>query len=174
MGATSIKNQRISAGLVIEWFDGATVKAAHKGKVLAAGRDWADSIGYDGSLDTVYKRLKHQKKKPSQGVVIDDGTDYLSVYSELKNLEVKPGDVVKPGQVIGHMSMAEGHAMMRYQLVRTDGPWMKVSAEEQARGYPDYARELVDPLVVFKLDAKSMPDIVMRPPPTDPPRLSDY
>lgn len=173
-GRFVVDGQRIHAGLVITWFDGATVKAAHKGTVIAAGRDWADHIGYDGSLDKVYKALKRQKQKPSLGVVIDDGNDYLSVYSELKDLEVNAGESVKPGQVIGHMSRAEKRQMMRYQLVRSDGPPMQVRDADRELGYPDYIRELVDPLVVFKLDAKSMPTLDKPSPPADPPRLSDY
>ena len=41
------------------------------------------------------------------------------------------------------------------------------------RGYPDYARERVDPLAVLDLKAKRKPKIKRRPP-ADPPRLSDY
>jgi hypothetical protein len=159
------------------------VKAAHKGTVVAAGRDWARHVGFDGPMDRVYaryakvengkKRAKSQKPLFSQGVVVDDGNGYYSVYTELKDLRVQPGDKVKPGQIIGHMSLAEGKYMMRYRLVRMDGPLMKVHDSARERGYPDYARERVDPLAVLDLKAKRKPKI-KRQPPAEPPRLSDY
>ncbi len=62
--------------------------------------------------------------------------------------------------------------MMRYQLVRMDGPWLKVALTERQRGYPDYAREHVDPLAVLRLGATKSPDTEKRPPPAEPPRLS--
>lgn len=173
-GRFVIDGERVHAGLVITWFEGAAVKAAHKGTVVAAGRDWERAVGYDGSLDKVFKKLGRKKGKPSLGIVVDDGNGYFSVYSELKDLRVKVGDKVKVGQPIGGMSRAEKRQMMRYRLVRGDGPWMKVHTSDRDRDYPDYARELVDPLVVFNLGANKKPRIDKRPPPADPPRLSDY
>jgi murein DD-endopeptidase MepM/ murein hydrolase activator NlpD len=173
-GRFVIDGERVHAGLVITWFEGAAVKAAHKGTVVAAGRDWEQELGYDEPLDKVYRKLERKDKKPSFGIVIDDGNGYYSVYSELKDLRVIVGAKVKAGDTIGGMSPAEGRLMMRYRLVRRDGPWMKVHTSDRERGYPNYARELVDPLVVFKLDANKMPRIDKRPPPADPPRLSDY
>jgi murein DD-endopeptidase MepM/ murein hydrolase activator NlpD len=173
-GRFVIDGERIHAGLAITWFEGATVKAAHKGTVIAAGRDWARHVGYDGSLDAVYERLKRKGRKASQGVVIDDGNGYRSIYTEIKDLRVKVGDKVKVGEAIGGMSRSEGRQMMRYRLVRSDGPWMRVHGAERKLGYRDYVRELVDPLAVLNLDAKRKPDTQKRRPPTNPPRLSDY
>lgn len=180
-GDFQVGGQRIHDGLVITWFEGATVKAAHNGKVVAAGRDWAHHVGFDGPLDDVYARYasvtndKKSSKKPkfSQGVVIDDRNGYYSVYTELKDLLVKPGDKVKAGQPIGRMSRAEKKQMMRYRLVRMDGPLMRVHESARQRGYPGYARERVDPLAVFNVEAKRKPQM-KRQPPADPPRLSDY
>ena len=142
---------------------GAIVKAAHKGTVVAAGRDWANHVGFDGALDRVYRRhapiadpkAAQQSEKPwfPMGIVIDDGNGYYSVYTEIKDLLVKPGDKVKVGQPIGHMSKAEGMQMMRYRLVRMDGPMMRVHESARSRGYPLYARERVDPLVVLNTRA---------------------
>ena len=173
-GRFAIEGQRVHTGLVITWFEGAAVKAAHKGEVVAAGRDWERYLDYENSLDKAYERLERKDRKPSQGVVIDDGNGYRSVYSELKDLRVKVGDIVKPGQTIGGMSRAEGRQMMRYRLVRRDGPWMRVHTSDRERDYPDYAREQVDPLVVLNLEANQRPDMEKRKPPADPPRLSDY
>jgi murein DD-endopeptidase MepM/ murein hydrolase activator NlpD len=183
-GDFQVDGKRIHDGLVVTWFEGATVKAAHKGKVVAAGRDWARHVGFDGPMDKVYARYakveKGQKKggkskKPQfpLGVVVKDGNGYYSVYTELKDLLVKPGDKVKPGQPIGRMSASEKKFMMRYRLVRMDGPLMRVHEAARERGYPEYARERVDPLVVLNLKAKRKPKM-KRQPPADPPRLSDY
>jgi hypothetical protein len=71
------------------------------------------------------------------------------------------------------MSASEKKFMMRYRLVRMDGPLMRVHEAARERGYPEYARERVDPLVVLNLKAKRKPKM-KRQPPADPPRLSDY
>jgi murein DD-endopeptidase MepM/ murein hydrolase activator NlpD len=173
-GPFVIDGRRVHAGLVITWFEGAAVKAAHAGTVLVAGREWAREAGYDGSLDELYERQRRKGEDPSQGVVIDDGNGYRSVYSGLQDLRVQAGDKVKAGTIIGAMSRSEGQQMMRYQLVRMDGPWLKVALAERQRGYPDYAREYVDPLAVLRLGANKSPDTQKRLPPATPPRLSAY
>jgi len=63
--------------------------------------------------------------------------------------------------------------MVRYRLVRMDGPWMLVHDAARLRAYPDYARERVDPLAVLNTNAKRMPQM-RRQPPKNPPRLSEY
>lgn len=179
-GDFQVDGERIHDGLVVTWFEGAVVKAAHSGKVVAAGRDWARHVGFEEPPDDLYRRFAKgggsKSKKPvfPQGVVIDDGNGYHSVYTELKDLLVEPGQKVKAGQPIGHMSTAEGgKQMMRYRLVRMDGKWMQVHQSARDRGYPDYARERIDPLAVLDPDAKRRPK-TPRKPPKDPPRLSDY
>jgi len=171
-GRFVIKGRPAHTGLVITWFEGARVKAAHKGTVLAVGRHWAEYLGYEDSLDDYYERLKGEKQKDSFGIVIDDGNGYYSVYTEIKDPRVKVGQKVKGGQIIAGMSSAEKRLMMRYRLVRTDGRLMRVRATDRELGVPDYAREQVDPLLVFRLDAAKKPNM-KREPPADPPRL-DY
>jgi Peptidase family M23 len=173
-GRYLIDERRVNGGLVITWFDGALVKSAHAGTVVAAGRDWQKHVGYDGDVDAYYQRLKRRKQKPSLGVVVDDGNGYRSVYSELKDLRVKPNQKVKAGTVIGAMSVAEKRYMMRYELVRMDGDLLKVAAEVRRLGFPGYVREHVDPLAVLRLDARRKPLTDKRRPPADPPRLSRY
>ena len=114
-------------------------------------------------------------KKPwfPMGVVIDHGNGYYSVYTEIKDLRVKPGETVKAGQPIGHMSKAEGMQMMRYRLVRMDGLPMRVHNGARQRGFPDYAAERVDPLAVLKTQGNKIPRM-KRQPPKNPPRLSEY
>jgi murein DD-endopeptidase MepM/ murein hydrolase activator NlpD len=173
-GPFVIDGRRMHAGLVITWFEGALVKAAHAGTVLAAGREWAGEAGYDGTLDELHERQRQKDDDATLGIVIDDGNGYRSVYSALQDLRVKVGDKVKAGMVIGAMGRSEGQQMMRYQLVRMDGPWLKVALAERQRGYPDYAREYVDPLAVLRVGAPKSPDTGKRLPPADPPRLSEY
>ena len=183
-GRFEISGERVHDGLVITWFEGALVKAAHKGTVVAAGRDWIHHVGYYRELDEALelferraaKQAKKKGRKPEmypQGIVIDDGNGYYSVYTELKSLSVKADDEVKAGQTIGQMTFSEGKQMMRYRLVRMDGPPMKVHQSDRNLAYPDYARERVDPLAVLKIDAKHMPKLKGKRP-TDPPHLSDY
>lgn len=169
-GRFVIDGQRVHGGLAITWFDGAPVKAAHGGTVVAAGRAWQDAVGYDDDLDSHYAKLKRKKQKPPLGIVIDDGNGYRSAYSELKGARVKLGQRVKAGTVIGSM----GTAGVRYELVRMDGAWLKVAQKERDRGFPEYAREHVDPLAVLRLDAKRKPRTDKRLPPAHPPRLSPY
>jgi murein DD-endopeptidase MepM/ murein hydrolase activator NlpD len=173
-GPFVIDGRRMHAGLAITWFEGALVKAAHAGTVLAAGREWASEAGYDGPLDELHERQRRKGDDGTLGIVIDDGNGYRSVYSALQDLRVSVGEKVKAGTVIGAMSRSEGQQMMRYQLVRMDGPWLKVALTERQRGYPDYAREYVDPLAVLRVGAPKSPDTVKRPPPAEPPRLSEY
>jgi murein DD-endopeptidase MepM/ murein hydrolase activator NlpD len=174
-GRFIIDGKPMHGGLVITWFEGAIVKAAHSGKVVAVGPHWQDEVGYDEPLDAYYEKLRRKKLKPSLAVVIDDGNGYRSVYSELKvDPRVKIGDKVKAGTIIGTMSKAEGRQMMRYELVRMDGDWLKVAPRWRERGLPDYVREHVDPLAVLNVNANTKPRTDKRVPPDDPPRLSDY
>jgi murein DD-endopeptidase MepM/ murein hydrolase activator NlpD len=168
-GRFEVVGQRIHDGIVITWFEGAEVRAAHRGTVIAVGRKWVEQAGYKGPLDRAWerfdkerKRLKKQGQKADPyplGVVIDDGNGYYSIYTEIKDIRVEAGQEVEAGQVIGSMSEAEGREMMRYRLVRMDGRPMKVHASDRKLGYPDYAHERVDPLTVLRLDAKRMPEL---------------
>ena len=173
-GRFEVVGKRFHDGIVITRFEGAPVSAAHKGKVIAVGRDWVQHAGYKDSLDRALERFDKERqrlKKQGQetddyplGVVIDDGNGYYSIYTELKDLRVEVDDEVAAGQVLGGMARAEGRQMMRYRLVRMDGRPMKVHASDRKLGYPTYARERVDPLAVLKLDARRMPELVGKRP----------
>ncbi len=63
-GRFVIDGRRVHAGLVITWFDGAIVKAAHEGTVVHAGREWEREVGYDGTLDDLYARQKRRGERP--------------------------------------------------------------------------------------------------------------
>lgn len=179
-GRFEVDGERIHDGIVITRFEGARVKAAHKGRVVAAGPDWVQHAGYLGTLDQALEQFEGQRKRLRKqgreaadyplGVVIDDGNGYHSIYTELQDLRVEVGQEVKAGEIIGSMSRAEGLQMMRYRLVRTDGPPMKVHASDRKLGYPKYADTRVDPLLVLRLDAARMPELKGKRPkaPTGP------
>ena len=181
-GRFVVRGERVHDGIVITWFEGAPVKAAHAGTVVAAGPRWVQEAGYLGPVDKVLARYEQRETKLRKkgqeaepfplGIVIDDDNGYRSVYTELKDLRVKEGDVVKAGQTIAGMARAEGKQMMRYRLVRMDGPDMKVHGSDRKLDYPKYAAERVDPLAVLKLDARKMPQIKVKLP-KNPPKLSD-
>ena len=84
-GRFVIDGRRVHAGLVITWFEGAIVKAAHGGTVVSAGRAWEREVGYDGTLDDLYARQKRKGEPATLGVVVDDGNGYRSVYSSLQD-----------------------------------------------------------------------------------------
>jgi hypothetical protein len=173
-GRFVITGRRVHGALLITWFAGAAVKAAHDGTVVAAGTDWQDAVGYDGPLDGYYERLRRKHRKPSLGVVIDDGNGYYSVYSELQDLRVAKGQEVAAGTLLGGMGRYEKRQMMRYHLVRMDGDWLRVSEAARRQGFPDYVREHVDPLVVLRLHANKKPRTDRPSPPGKPPRRSEY
>jgi murein DD-endopeptidase MepM/ murein hydrolase activator NlpD len=161
-GLLSIDRQPVHEGLDIGAPCDATVKAAHAGKVLAAGRDYLAEAGFDGSVRPLYKRLEraNETKRLPIGVVIDDGNGYRSIYTHLDQVSVKGGQKVKRGQAIGIAGQTGGApvCMVQYELVRMDGDWMRVSqAAVRDDGFPKWARERVDPLLVLSLDAEDAP-----------------
>ncbi len=170
-GFLTLDGRRVHGGITFSWFKGAIVKAAHKGTVLAVGRDWAAQVGFDGPMDATIRRLGKRvgSRRMPVGVVIDDGNGYHSVITNLKELTVKVGDSVKAGQPVGQMA---ANCCIRYELVRMDGEWMGVAKAFVRRdGYPGYARERIDPLIVLNVEANKAPRMTKRRPPADPPRM---
>ncbi len=98
-------------GVDMASFCGAPVGAAHDGVVLAAGRRFDDWIGWVGDLGPYYRRLDATSSWGDLPivVVIDDGDGYRSIYAHFHDVTVKPGQLVKAGQLIGHEGMT-GHA----------------------------------------------------------------
>jgi murein DD-endopeptidase MepM/ murein hydrolase activator NlpD len=170
-GRFVIDRTRVHGGIVITWWEGAPVKAAHAGAVVYAGRRWEEHVGYDGSLAEVYERMERKGLKPTFGVVVNDGNGYYSVYSGLRDVRVEAGQAVTPATTLGTMSSTEGRQMMRYQLVRMDGSWLRVADAERARGYPGWVREHVDPLLVLDVTRSGKLATNRPAPPSDPPRL---
>jgi murein DD-endopeptidase MepM/ murein hydrolase activator NlpD len=102
-----VDGQRFHDALDITTWCGDKVMAAHDGLVLAAGRRYDDYLGWQGSLAAYYQRLDEKKLwlDLPQVVVIDDGNGYRSIYAHLYLPQVKPGQRVKAGDLIGYESL---------------------------------------------------------------------
>jgi murein DD-endopeptidase MepM/ murein hydrolase activator NlpD len=111
-GGTRIKDGKLfHDGIDLATFCGDTVRAAHDGVVLAAGREFDEFVGWVGSLRKYYQTLDKKKLWDDLPivVVIDDGNGYRSIYAHFSKVTVAAGDVVKAGQRIGLEGMT-GHA----------------------------------------------------------------
>jgi murein DD-endopeptidase MepM/ murein hydrolase activator NlpD len=173
-GFLMVDKMRIHEGLDTTTFCGDRVGAAHDGTVLAAGRRFARHMGFDAPLDDYYARVdrRHTLFQLPIVVVIDDGNGYRSAYVHLGVASVKPGDVVKAGDLIGYEGMS-GHASgchLHYELFRMDGPWMRIAGEFVRRDlYPTHERERIDPFRVLSLKQPDAPRLI---PGIDPPQIS--
>ena len=130
-----------------------TVRAAHDGTVLYAGRDFDPYLGYQGNAAAIYDRLKSLGRTNEQPivVVIDDGNGYRSVYVHLNEADVEAGQVVVAGDPIG-LEGATGFASgchLHYTMIRMDGGWQPVVSRLLQFGYPPLVRERIDPLDVL-------------------------
>lgn len=175
-GFIEIEGRRMHEGLDIGSTCGAQVTAAHKGEVLAAGRDFAGAMGFDATRAEIGRFTRRLDRKLGKAgakealpisVIIDDGNGYRSVYKHLADVTVKKGDKVKRGAVIGHVGQTGGvtPCHVQYELVRMDGEWLRV-ADREARdlGYPRWIRERVDPTLVLEVGAQPGPTVVKRYP----------
>ena len=110
-GSRTRDGKRIHDGVDMATFCGDTVRAAHDGVVLAAGRTFDDYIGWIGDLTPYYRTLDKKKLWDDLPIVviIDDGNDYRSIYAHMSKVTVAVGDAVKAGQRIGYEG-ATGHA----------------------------------------------------------------
>jgi murein DD-endopeptidase MepM/ murein hydrolase activator NlpD len=103
-GTRLVDGKRFHDGLDIATFCGDTIRAAHDGVVLAAGRRFDDHVGWIGDLAPYYDRLDRKKAWGSLPivVVIDDGNGYRSIYAHFEKVTVKKGQRVSAGQRIGY------------------------------------------------------------------------
>ena len=92
-------------------FCGDTVRAAHDGVVLAAGRKFDDQIGWVGDLTRYYATLDKKKLWDDLPIVVivDDGNGYRSIYAHMSKITVTVGQTVRAGKRIGYEG-ATGHA----------------------------------------------------------------
>jgi murein DD-endopeptidase MepM/ murein hydrolase activator NlpD len=111
-GGTRIKDGRLfHDGIDIASHCGDTVRAAHDGFVVAAGRRFDDWVGWVGDLGPYYRTLDTKKLWDDLPivVVINDGNGYRSMYAHFGRITVAVGDRVRAGQRIGYEGMT-GHA----------------------------------------------------------------
>jgi Peptidase family M23 len=111
-GGTRIKDGKLfHDGIDLASFCGDTVRAAHDGVVLAAGRHFDDAIGWVGDLGPYYRILDRKQLWDDLPIVIvtDDGNGYRSIYAHFSEVTVEVGDVIRAGQKIG-IEGRTGHA----------------------------------------------------------------
>lgn len=111
-GGTRIKDGKLfHDGIDLATFCGDTVRAAHDGVVLAAGRHFDDVIGWVGDLGPYYRILDRKQLWDDLPIVVvtDDGNGYRSIYAHFSKVTVAVGDVVRAGQKIG-IEGQTGHA----------------------------------------------------------------
>lgn len=164
-------------GLDIAARCGATVYAAHDGRVLVADRTYDQYIGYQGQPEDIYDRLERLGRVNALAiaVVIDDGNGYRSLYMHLAKATVEPGQYVRAGDQIGKEGMtgAATGCHLHYGLIRMDGAWQDVIPRLNKYGYPLRIREHVNPLDVLPWDdpyaPKRLRDKVNPPSPTPTP-----
>ncbi|MFL5725294.1 MAG: M23 family metallopeptidase [Chloroflexota bacterium] len=111
-GGTRINDGRLfHDGVDMATFCGDTVRAAHDGVVLAAGRKFDDFMGWIGDLGPYYRTLDKKRLWDDlpNVIVVDDGNDYRSMYAHMSKVTVGVGQVLRAGQRIGYEG-ATGHA----------------------------------------------------------------
>jgi murein DD-endopeptidase MepM/ murein hydrolase activator NlpD len=110
-GTRVVDGKLFHDGIDLATFCNDRITAAHDGLVLAAGRHFDSAIGWVGSLQPYFHRLdvQHSWFELPNVVVIDDGNGYRSIYAHMWKLIVRPGQLVKAGQLIGYEGMT-GHA----------------------------------------------------------------
>ena len=162
-GGSRIKDGKLwHDGLDMASFCGDSIRAAHDGRVLAAGRRFDDYVGWVGSLRQYYRLLDRKKMWNDLPivVVIDDGNGYRSVYAHFSKVRVAPGDVVRAGDVIG-LEGRTGHASgchLHYGLfspleTRTFGVRADILKRLQV---PDAEIARIDPILVLPGGAEAL------------------
>jgi murein DD-endopeptidase MepM/ murein hydrolase activator NlpD len=106
-GSRVVDGEPFHDGLDLATFCGDRIVAAHGGVVLAAGRRYDRQMGWVGDLRPYLDRLEAKSLWTTLPivVVIDDRNGYRSIYAHLSKAEVKKGDVVAAGDLIGYEGM---------------------------------------------------------------------
>jgi murein DD-endopeptidase MepM/ murein hydrolase activator NlpD len=173
-GFVVIDDRRVHDGLDLATSCGDTVRAAHDGMVLHAGREFDRYIGYSVPPEGFLKSLKSGTGLGILPivVVVDDGNGYRSAYVHLSSTQVRPGQRIRAGQPIG-IEGATGHATgchLHYELIRMDGVFQAVAPDlVKAARYPPFVRERVDPLRVLSFLERGAPRQLPGIPPPLPP-----
>jgi murein DD-endopeptidase MepM/ murein hydrolase activator NlpD len=142
-------------GIDLATWCGDRITAAHDGTVLAAGHrhegfvGWIDDLtAYRASVDAV-----NGWRSKAIAVVIDDGNGYRSVYLHLGRVNVKAGDVVKAGDLIGWEG-ATGNATgchLHYSLFSPTGTgaWLLAPDAKSIDLLPHGEIARIDPFLVM-------------------------
>jgi murein DD-endopeptidase MepM/ murein hydrolase activator NlpD len=122
-GSRVVDGEPFHDGLDLATFCGDRVVAAHDGVVLAAGRRYDALMGWVGDLQPYLDRLEARSLWSTLPivVVIDDGNGYRSIYAHLSRAEVRKGDSVSAGDLLGYEGQT-GRASgchLHYGLFRT-------------------------------------------------------
>lgn len=180
-GFIVLGGQRVHDGIDLATYCGDTVRAAHAGVVVYAGRFFDWYMGYDGSPQPYYDELT-ARKLPSTVlpivVVVDDGNGYRGVYVHLASTVVTAGQAVRAGQALGREGRT-GHATgchLHYGLIRLDGGLVPIEPTLVDKWhYPSLIRERIDPLLVLSLlDPGAPRQIPGLPPPTVSPSGTSF
>jgi murein DD-endopeptidase MepM/ murein hydrolase activator NlpD len=171
-GSRWVDGQPFHDGIDLATFCGDRIVAAHEGTVLAAGRRFDNFIGWQGDLTAYYQRLDEKKLWMTLPivVVIDDGNGYWSIYAHFRKVVVKPGDVVKAGQLLGYegdTGRASG-CHLHYGLfspMETEAFEIKADVVERMK-FPRYITKRIDPMLVLPERVKASP---AAPPPAASP-----
>ena len=172
-GSRVVEGQAFHDGIDLATFCGDRVKAAHDGKVLAAGRRFDAQIGWVGDLQPYFDRLdrKHLWRTLPITVVIDDGNGYRSIYAHFGKVVVKTGQTVKAGQLLGFEG-ATGRASgchLHYGLFSPleTGTIAIEPAVVKRMKVPAFQIARVDPLTVLPQHAeKPTPKVAASPSPS--------
>ena len=150
-GSRLVKGERFHDGIDVATSCGDRIRAAHRGVVLAAGRQFDDYVGWIGDLKPYYRRLNKKDLWDTLPivVVIDDGNGYRSIYAHFAKVRVKAGDVVKAGELIGwegdtgrasgchlHYGLFSPYETKRFGLHPDSAKRMKLPRWEVARVNP--------------------------------------
>jgi murein DD-endopeptidase MepM/ murein hydrolase activator NlpD len=155
-GGTRIKDGLLfHDGIDLASFCGDTVRAAHDGVVLAAGRQFDEYVGWIGDLQPYYRILDRKKLWDDLPIVVvtDDGNGYRSIYAHFSKITVAVGDVVRAAQRIG-LEGATGHASgchVHYGLfspLETDTFGVRADLLKKLR-LPKAEIARIDPLIVL-------------------------
>lgn len=103
-GSRIVDGVKFHDGIDLATFCGDRIVAAHDGVVLAAGRRYDQWMGWRGDLTPYLDRLDAKGLWITLPivVVIDDGNTYRSAYAHFSRVVVKPGQVVRAGQLLGY------------------------------------------------------------------------
>jgi murein DD-endopeptidase MepM/ murein hydrolase activator NlpD len=142
-------------GIDLATWCGDRITAAHGGVVLAAGRHHEGYVGWLDDLTAFRARVDAVNGWGAKAiaVVIDDGNGYRSVYVHLGRANVKPGDLVEAGDLIGWEG-ATGNATgchLHYSLFRTSetDAWLLEPDARAATDLPHGEIARIDPFLVL-------------------------